>query len=237
MGVMKRGSGRGYPRDPEYGFTDDTADHKREQMAESTKSYNDMLTLDGPADVGWIVDPDFSISASRLTTQHARSAFRHYYDRRKTGHNASYARRLGSRLRAESQAEFRDEFIEVCKLTRRTCVAGLDARSPRTQGVIQAHQESLKYLGMLAIQAMRVIENGISLRGIVGDIRKTDVWTLCEVLDKMQIPACNQPNPYDFDVLPGLDSTLLSKWLRQDDPQIENINQQIQDGSIVGRNH
>jgi hypothetical protein len=234
--VAKQGTGRGFPRDAEFGFNRDSGDHKRDQMGDAGKGIMDLVILNGPNEMGWIVDPDFSISASRLTPQHARSAFVHYYKRRKSSQmHASYARRLGSRLRDLNNREFSDEFAELCKLTRKTYYSGGDAK---LNGIIGAHLESLAYLGELSIQVQRALVNGVCLHGFVQDVRTTTPWDLQEMLDKWAIPVSNQPNHYNHP-FPSLNSTIQSMWLRQDDPQAAEITEKLQTGNanLHGRSH
>jgi hypothetical protein len=197
-------------------------------------TYSDMFILDGPTGVGWCVDADFNISATRLTLQHARTAFEFYYSRRSSKIHASYARRLCQRVRDQVKGVYSDESVELCKLTRKTYYSG----TPDMAGVVQLHREALAYLGELSCQIKRALDNGCIMHGFVQDIRETCPVALKDMLDSWGIPGTNQPNPYGeyAPLMLSLNSTIASMWLRQEDEQAATITKKLQEGDITIRN-
>lgn len=186
----------------------------RENMDDGTNMQFPLLA--GPTGVPWILNTNFSRSAEMLMDVHRRTAFDECYKRNGQSIYASYGRRLGAAIGRRWDSEKR--MAELCKKTRRTFYSG----DEKFAQVVLVYAEALEYLGELHRAIVRCVENEINLTGTVQDLRSTEPSTINAILDSRQVPQTNEMNPYcGLSLIPALHVTLQSKWLRQDDPQID----------------
>lgn len=214
------------------GFSNDTADHKRNNLGSGKRHQAPMLK--GPTGFCWLVDAQsFYKSADCLTTEHQKAAFEVCYTKRRHDLFASYGRILGTRFRCKTGVESA-KFKELCNITKRTVISGYDIWIPITQ----EHRCFLIFLGQLHRVVHRVIKENAH---VSGDLRTWDPWCVEAALDERGVPSTNEVNIYK-DYWPGAVPAMpgrvfINAWRQQNDEQVNTLNSEIAEYKQTGRMH
>lgn len=202
---MRKAQGRSFPRDVQLGFNYDTMDHKREEMSQGKPMQTQFLN--GPQDIPWIVDTDFTKSVQQLCEPQLQVAYAACHERINDPIYASYGRRIGGG-------------VDFVKATKKNFFSGYEKLAP----IVAAHRKALVWLGELHRVIVRCIENEFTFDGQIRDLRLTDPFEVNSILDELKIPQTNEQNPYSKFGVFG-EFPFSAKWFRQQDEQIDQYHE------------
>jgi len=200
------------------GFRYNNKGHKVEQMDQGQHMQFPMLN--GPIGVPWQIHEGFSESARGLLESHRENTFLASY----ALSQFSYCRYLGLYVSKIFKVTYKDQWATVLKKTKRKLTAGI-----KLSQNIKRSQKFLIYLGDLHIQIVRCLENGVTLKSIVQDLRACNLDLFTQYLDKENVPQTNEQNPYRAILKNVADPyyTISNTWLQQDDKQIARLHDEL----------